>query len=102
VIQSPYSMEFTDEQARKQIKRELLRDETGGEWLIGKLGIRAYYDVEYEEMIQDTEWWERHQGQNIMLRRKLRINGRSGYWELVFSHTLPLGPVPEEMRPCVR
>ena len=88
VIQSPYSMEFTDE--------------TGGEWLIGKLGIRAYYDVEYEEMIQDTEWWERHQGQNIMLRRKLRINGRSGYWELVFSHTLPLGPVPEEMRPCVR
>ena len=82
--------------------RELLRDETGGEWLIGKLGIRAYYDVEYEEMIQDTEWWERHQGQNIMLRRKLRINGRSGYWEIVFSHTLPLGPVPEEMRACVR
>lgn len=102
VIQSPYSMEFTDEQARKQIKRELLRDETGGEWLIGKLGLRAYYDVEYEEMIQDTEWWESHQGQNIMLRRKLRINGRSGYWEIVFSHTLPLGPVPEEMRACVR
>ena len=25
VIQSPYSMEFTEEQARKQIRRELLR-----------------------------------------------------------------------------
>lgn len=33
VIQSPYSMEFTEEQARKQIRRELLRDKNGGDWL---------------------------------------------------------------------
>ena len=46
VIQSPYSMEFTEEQARKQIRRELLRDKNGGDWLIGKVGIRVSCDLE--------------------------------------------------------
>ena len=49
VIQSPYSMEFTEEQARKQIRRELLRDKNGGDWLIGKVGIRVSCDLEFED-----------------------------------------------------
>ena len=102
VIQSPYSMEFTEEQARKQIRRELLRDKTGGDWLIGKVGIRVSCDLEFEDMIQYSEWWEKNKDENIMMKRKLNLNGRSGYWEVVFYHTRPLGPVPEEMRPCVR
>ena len=95
-------MEFTEEQARKQIRRELLRDKNGGDWLIGKVGIRVSCDLEFEDMIQYSEWWEEHREENIMMKRKLNLNGRSGYWEVVFFHTRPLGPVPEEMRPCVR
>lgn len=102
VIQSPYSMEFTEEQARKQIRRELLRDKTGGDWLIGKVGIRVSCDLEFEDMIQYSEWWEKNKDENIMMKRKLNLNGRK--WLLGGSflpHPAP-GPVPEEMRPCVR
>lgn len=88
MIQSPIRWVFTDEQARKRVKQELLRDETGGEWLIRKLGIRAYYDVEYErEMIRMQMVGEASRPRKYHAKAKTEINGRSGYWELVFSHT---------------
>ena len=33
-----------------------------------------------------------------MLKPKLRANYKTGYWEVIFLHTRPLGLVPAEMR----
>lgn len=35
---------------------------------------------------------------NIMLKPRLRANYKTGYWEVIFLHTKPLGLVPGNMR----
>ena len=35
---------------------------------------------------------------NILLNRSLRADYKTGYWEMTFLHTRPLGIVPAEMR----
>lgn len=98
VLQTPYSIEFTEEQARKQI-RELLKLDEQGNWLIGRIGINASYSGSYEDMMDNVKWTEDEKAEmNIMLTRKLRANFKAGYWELVFLHTKPLGAVPKDMR----
>ena len=92
VLQSPYSVEFTEEQARKQM-RELLEGKRES-WLIGRLGITGYFPGKYEDMIEIPVYSQR----NTMFSIRLRANYRSGYWEVSFSHTQPLGVVPENMR----
>ena len=49
-------------------------------------------------MIQDKSWREDYPRYNVMLNRHLRANFRSGYWEIVFLHTKPLGVIPKDMR----
>lgn len=97
VLQTPFSIDFTEEQARKEMA-ELFQDDKAGGWLIEKIGITGVYLDGYREMIQDkdaAEWKKR----NVMVERKLRANFRAGYWEIVFLHTKSLGIVPAEMRP---
>lgn len=97
VLQTPFSIDFTEEQARKEMA-ELFRDDESGGWPVEKIGITGVYLDGYGEMIRDkdaTEWLHR----NVMVERKLRANFRAGYWELVFLHTKALGIVPAEMRP---
>lgn len=98
VLQSPYSIDFTEEQARTQMK-ELIGNDGKDIWLVSRLGISASYDGEYEEMLEKATWNDQQKAEkNIMLKRKLRANYRTGYWEIIFSHTKPLGVVPEDMR----
>lgn len=52
VLQSHYSVDFTEEEARTQIDRELFPE--GGDWLIGRIGITGKYIGSYEEMIGDN------------------------------------------------
>lgn len=52
VIQTPYIVSFTAEQAMTETQELFARDENG-EWLIGKLGIRREYNGKYEEMLAD-------------------------------------------------
>ena len=97
VLQTPFSIDFTEEQARKEMA-ELFQDDKVGGWLIEKIGITGVYLDGYRERIQDkdaAEWMKR----NVMVERKLRANFRAGYWEIVFLHTKSLGIVPAEMRP---
>ena len=96
VIQSPYTVEFTEEQARTQM-RELTAAGEDGKRLIERLGIEYVYGDTYETMLKDPEW-RNHDGYNIMLDRRLKANYRTGYWELIFLHTLPLDVVPKDMR----
>lgn len=94
VLETPYFIDFTEEQAREQTK-EL----TGSVWLVGRLGINASYGGEYEDMLAEKEWSDQQKKElNIMLKRRLRANYKTGYWEVIFSHTKPLGVVPADMR----
>lgn len=97
VLQTPFSIDFTEEQARKEMA-ELFRDDEAGGWPVEKIGITGVYLDGYGDMIRDkdaAEWMQL----NVMVERKLRANFRAGYWELVFLHTKALGIVPAEMRP---
>lgn len=47
VIQSPYSVDFTEQQARKQITEELLRKDENGLRMIDQIGIDGLYRKGY-------------------------------------------------------
>jgi hypothetical protein len=96
VLQSPYSVDFAEEQARVQIQ-ELFYANNGELGLIERIGINEICNEKYEDMIEDREWqdWQRY---NILLSWKLRANYKAGYWEAVLTHTKPLGIVPTDMR----
>ena len=98
MLQSYYSVDFTEEEARTQIERDLLPQD--GAWLIAEIGISARYRGRYEGMIEDVSVKEDFMKRNILLagQQRLRANFRSGYWELVFMHTKALGIVPPVMR----
>lgn len=94
VLQSPYRIDFTVEQARQETM-ELF---SGDHWLIGEIGINGVYSKGYAEMLREpkAEGWMRC---NAVLEQKLRANYRAGYWELIMLHTKPLGVVPANWLP---
>lgn len=97
VLQTPFSVDFTEEQVRTETEDLFQKDESGA-WPIGKIGINGQYLAGYGEMIRDknSEEWAKY---NVMVNKKLRANFRVGYWELILLHTKPLDVVPAEMRP---
>lgn len=98
VIQSPYTVDLSEPLARKQITDELIRNDEAGNCMIYRIGIGGFYPGSYAAMIDDREWCAEPEKFNIMLQPQFRANFRSGYWEVVFFHTKPLGIVPKEMR----
>lgn len=98
VLQSHYSVDFTEEDARTQIERELFPKD--GTWPISKIGITGRYGGRYEDMFEENSLSEDFLKRNILLARqqRLRTNFRSGYWELLVMHTKALDIVPPEMR----
>ncbi len=98
VLQSPYSVGFSDIQARQQMQEDLFAKDEGDQWMIQRIGINGSYRKGYEEMIEDKRWRDCHQQYNVMLDRHLKANYRTGYWELIFNHTKSLGMVPDDMR----
>lgn len=98
VLQGPYSVDFIEEQARKQMLEELFREDESGQWPIVQIGITGAYDGGYAAMVEDKEWREVHQEYNVMVERRLRANFRAGFWEVVLVHTKGLGVVPGNMR----
>ncbi|MDD3879055.1 MAG: hypothetical protein PHP26_03575 [Syntrophomonas sp.] len=100
VLQSPYGVDYTEEQARKLTQEDLFPSED--EWLIAKIGITARYGGAYDDMRDDRNLSDEFRKSNILLDRqkRLRANFRAGYWEMVFMHTKPLGIVPADMRAC--
>lgn len=99
VLQSPYTVEFTEEQAREQI-RELFKKDENDNWIIGKIGITAEWFVNYEDMIDTQEYQREFQYLNIVIRQQLRANYITGYWEVILQHTKPLENVPKDMMRC--
>ena len=80
------------------MKVDLFQDDPLAYSVVNKIGITAVYGKEYAEMIKDKRWCADHDLFNVMLDWRLRANHRTGYWEVLFSHTKPLGIVPPDMR----
>ena len=100
VIQSHYTVDFSETEVETQIERELFPK--NDVWLIGRIGITGRYDGTYEEMMEDSSVDEEWLKRNILLKgqQRLRANFRSGYWEVICLHTKPLDVVPKDMRVC--
>ncbi len=97
VMQTPFSVDFTEEQAKTETKGLFVQDEDG-QWPIGKIGINAHYPKGYAALVKDCapeEW----QPCNVLFDKKYRANHKAGYWEMLLWHTRCLGVVPEDMRP---
>ena len=95
VLQSPYGVEFTEEQARKQIFAELLTNDGG--WKLGDIGITRRNMVGIEQLVDNTAG--KIKEGNTAFQQRLRANYKAGYWEYIVLHTLPLDVVPEDMLP---
>lgn len=95
VIQTPYAVDFTAEQAMTETQELFARDENG-EWLIGKLGIRGEYNGKYEEMLADRRCatWTDY---NIIVEKIFNANVKAGYWEVIIMHTKPLDNIGTEL-----
>lgn len=94
VLQTPYPIDFAEEQAREETK-ELIENDS----LVARIGINMYYDGDYEGLLENSKWNDpKLEERNIMFKGRLRANYRAGYWEVIFSHTKPLGIVPADMR----
>lgn len=100
VLQSPYSADFTEQQARTQIWEDLFRVREDNTWQIGRLGLNAYLKGKYETLIEKPNWNTDYAHRNVLLTSeiKLRLNFNQLYWEVVIQHTKPLGVVPPDMR----
>ena len=98
VIQSPYSIEFPAEQAKKLILEEFFPET--GEWEAARLGIERWVAGDYEDFLSAADKDEEIMQQNTALTeyRSFRANYRAGYWEMILVHTRPLEVVPKDMR----
>lgn len=96
VIQTPYVVAFSAEQAMAETG-ELFEIDEQGQWLIGQLGIAGEYDGKYEDMLDDpryTEWKD----YNFIVEKIFNANGKAGYWEIIITHTKPLDNIGTELR----
>lgn len=100
VLQSPYSADFTEQQARTQIWEDLFLPYGDKAWEIGRLGINEEFEGKYDMMLEEDDWMIRYASNNVLLtsETKLRLNFNQLFWEVVVQHTKPLGVVPPDMR----
>lgn len=97
VLQSPYSVDFTEEQARRLIMEGLLQEGEDNLCPIEKLGIDTLYQCKYEDLRGHPDAVKQISSQNIMMDERLRANYKAGYWEVLFFHTRAFGRVPKDM-----
>ena len=95
VIQTPYVVSFTAEQAMTETQELFERDEQG-RWLIGRLGIAGEYGGKYEDMLDDPRCaaWKDY---NIIVEKIFNANAKAGYWEIIITHTKPLDNIGTEL-----
>lgn len=110
-IQTPFSIDLTEELAKEQALRYLFSKGSNDEfWPINAIGINGIYEKGYEEMLKEdlTETakakieqrepflWSNY---NTVVSVKVRANGKAGFWELLLVHLKPLTAFPQDMRP---
>ena len=102
VLQSPYSVDFTEEQARYQIHEDLMQHEDGKEWALSRIGICEKPDPKFCDSFEYNEIME---NENVLVRYQLRANyqarrgEKTGFWDIILVHQKPIPQVPKNMRP---
>lgn len=102
VLQSPYSVDFTEEQARYQIHEDLMQHEDGKEWALSRIGICEKPDPKFCDPFEYNEIME---NENVLVRYQLRANyqarrgEKTGFWDIILVHQKPIPQVPKDMRP---
>jgi hypothetical protein len=92
ILESPYKVKFSVEQARKQMYEELFKNH-----IIGKIGVYGYWDIDYENMIENELYKTEYIDKNIAVKYQLQANYKTGFWEIIILHTKPLENVPDDM-----
>lgn len=92
-IQTPYSIKFTEMNARNQIFSELLTKEKG--FLLGKIGIKQQYNISVDKLMKEKK--KEILENNTIFSQRLKASYTAGFWEYIMLHTLPLSDVPQEM-----
>lgn len=88
-IQTPHTVSLAEESVRT-----LLLD---GLWIqLERIGIEDQYLAGFEAMMKDSNL--KTSQKNILLQYRLKSNFRSGFWEVLITHTKPLGAVPADLR----
>ena len=103
-IQSPYSVQMTEEVVRKQITDDLFP--SGEVWIVGRIGITGKFNGSYEKFLE----WKRKNPEdsfydgNVVITRQQRLKRRFRleYWEVAIVHTKPLSDVPGDLLPFER
>lgn len=85
VLQSPYSVDFTEEQARYQIHEDLMQHEDGKEWALSRIGICEKPDPKFCDPFEYNEIME---NENVLVRYQLRANyqARRGGEDRLLGH----------------
>ena len=96
VLQTPYSVEYSSEDAAKLIDELFAGEETDRKGLIVDLGIqRIFFTVEgYHDALKANN----APTDNTVVDRRLSANYRTGFWEIQLLHTQALNVVPWDWR----
>lgn len=107
VLQTPYSVDFSEEQARRQICEDLMECEDGEDWMLARIGIYKMPE-KISRYLDDDKLELGGAGpsgrNNVLLRYRLRANYQArrdketGFWEIILTHKEPLSQVPRDMR----
>ena len=101
VLQSPYSVDFTEEQARHQICEDLMQHKNDEAWELSKIGIREEPDPRF---CPSHEYHEIMKNENVLVSYQLRANyqakrgEKTGFWDIILVHQKPIPQVPKDMR----
>lgn len=102
VLQSPYSVDFTEEQARHQICEDLMQRKNDEAWELSKIGICEEPDPRF---CPSHEYHEIMKNENVLVSYQLRANyqarrgEKTGFWDIILVHQKPIPQVPKDMRP---
>lgn len=94
-LQSSYSVNFTEEQARHQIAEDLSLE--NAELVLDRIGLCGYYQADENDDFSDPSLAVYES--NSILTIRLSADFREGYWVAILWHMRPLDTVPQDLRP---
>ena len=99
IFQTPYSIDYQYEEVMDLVSDDLSFGELGDRF-IDHIGIDETRDyTRCDDLLEEyRDYEEKLKQENILYAKNIRMNGREGYWELILQHTMPLPPLPENMR----
>ena len=95
VFQSPYRIDFLEEQARKLCARDFFGEMSKD--TLREIGFKWQNTGGFEELARSMN--DEIYSQNWTFNMRMRANFKAGYWECIYEHTLPIDTIPRDMLP---